>query len=166
MGRAANFRFLDAFWGKVDVRGPDECWEWRGARYHDNYGAFNVRRGDGSKTQMRAHALALTLAGAEDGAGRYALHHCDNPPCCNPRHLYWGDQRRNIADMDRRGRANRPILRGEQSPRAKLTEAAVRKIRTLYATGAISQQTLADLHGVDQTIISDVVRRVTWKHVP
>ena len=38
----------------------------------------------------------LTHSGLKPGSGFY---HCDNPPCCNPRHLYVGDHRQNIRDM-------------------------------------------------------------------
>jgi hypothetical protein len=34
-----------------------------------------------------------------------ALHHCDNPPCFNPAHIYVGSQGANVADMVKRGRA-------------------------------------------------------------
>lgn len=156
--------FLESFWKKVDVRGPDECWVWLAARYHDDYGLVGIRN-QGRSTTMRAHALSLILATGEDANGRFALHRCDNPPCCNPAHLYWGDQKRNIADMDQRGRGRRPVHRGATHPRAKLTDDNVRYIRGRYATGAVSQQALADEFGVHQTIVSDIVRRVTWRHL-
>lgn len=157
-------RNLDRFWAKVDVRGPDECWEWKAGRYHDNYGMLGVQN-QGHLTTMRAHVFALILATAEDAWGRYCLHTCDNPPCCNPAHLYWGTQRQNIADMDRRGRSNRPIVRGEQNSNARLTEADVRAIRAAYATGRFSQQKLGNSYGVSQAVISGIVRNKAWTHV-
>jgi hypothetical protein len=41
----------------------------------------------------------------------YVLHHCDNPPCCNPLHLYAGTQRQNIHDAIARGRFSPPPRR-------------------------------------------------------
>lgn len=38
--------FLDRFWSKVDVRGPDDCWEWRGARNLKGYGTMTYPSAD------------------------------------------------------------------------------------------------------------------------
>lgn len=165
--------FLDAFWEKVDDSDPDVCWPWTAARYHDDYGMLNYRS-PLRKGTMRAHAFALTLATGEDANGRFALHSCDNPPCCNPAHLRWGNQKDNIADADLRGRTRRPVFRGEVHPRAKLTDDDVRAIRAEYALSprgrgpssrGVSQQELATRYGVSQFGISQVVRGKTWRHV-
>jgi hypothetical protein len=34
----------------------------------------------------------------------FVLHHCDNPPCINPDHLYIGTKKDNTQDMTARGR--------------------------------------------------------------
>lgn len=166
--------FLDAFWEKVEVGGPDDCWEWTAARYHDDYGALGIRN-QGRSTTMRAHAMALVLATSEDAGGRFALHHCDNPPCCNPAHLYWGDQKQNVADADARGRSRRPILRGQEHGAAKLTEDDVRAIRAAYENArgrgnwkgapGVSQEELAARYGISQYAISRIVRRKSWSHL-
>lgn len=54
---------------------------------------------------------------------------------------------------------------GESNPRAKLTENKVREIRSLYATKQWLQKDLAEIFGVDQTIINSIVLRKIWKHV-
>lgn len=56
------------------------------------------------------------------------------------------------------------LARGEKSPNHKLTNDGVIEIRRRYKNG-ITQVQLAKIYGVNQTIISDVVRRVTWKHI-
>lgn len=159
-------RSLDRFWSKVDVRGPEDCWEWKKARYHDDYGMLGLTKSDGRKGTMRAHAFALVLATGEDQGGRFALHTCDNPPCCNPAHLYWGNQKRNIKDMDDRGRGRRPILPGSTNGRSKLTEQDVVHVRGAYATGMVSQRDLAAHYGVTQMVVSFAIRGLTWSHVP
>lgn len=155
--------FLDAYWEKVDVRGPDDCWEWTAARYHDDYGVLGIRKPKGGRTTMRAHAMALILATGEDAGDRFGLHSCDNPPCCNARHLRWDDQKRNVADaLDRQRRAR---WDGEYNPRAKLTEQDVCHLRAAYASGMVFQRDLAYHYGVAQSIVSAVVTRKLWSHV-
>jgi hypothetical protein len=84
----------ERFWLKVDKRGPDECWLWRGAVYADGYGAFFCHSKD-----VRAHRLAWALAnGREVPSGLVICHRCDNPPCCNPAHLWAGTQSENLRD--------------------------------------------------------------------
>lgn len=158
--------FLAAFWEKVDDSGgPDACWPWTAACYPDDYGMLGIRRPNGGRTTMRAHVMALILATGEDANGRFGLHSCDNPPCCNAAHLRWGTQKQNIADMDARERGRRPIHRGVSNPKAKLTEDEVRAIRARYKAGGVTQQTLADQYGVSQFVVSLIVRRKSWAHV-
>jgi len=94
--------------------------------------------------------------------GLWVCHRCDNPPCCNPSHLFLGTAADNIHDMHAKGRARSNPPRGEVHVRAKLTEAKVRAIR------ADSTRPLADLaaeHGVNYRTISAVRSGLIWRHV-
>jgi ribosome-binding protein aMBF1 (putative translation factor) len=115
---------------------------------------------------VKSNRMAWRLAnGAEIPVGMSVCHHCDNPPCCNPAHLFLGSHRENMADRDAKGRqACNPGRRGETSPAAKLTEADVLAIRRRYAGGGISQAALASEYGVAQSTISKITRRVRWEH--
>jgi hypothetical protein len=53
---------------------------------------------------IRASRFALELDGRPVGPNQMACHHCDNPRCVNPAHLYVGDAKTNAMDMVRRGR--------------------------------------------------------------
>lgn len=161
----------ERFWPKVDRRGPDDCWEWNARRGRRGYGQFVVDRGGERWKTEPAHRIAWELIHGPIPEGLFVCHHCDNPPCCNPAHLFLGSPKDNSADRDRKGRGipwDTPPARrsrGERHPRARLTETDVRAIRSEYAAGGISQQALADRFGIAQTAISHVVRRTTWAHI-
>jgi hypothetical protein len=84
-------------------------------------------------------------------------HHCDNPPCINPAHLFLGTHADNVADMDRKGRRRHMNGFGEQAHHVKLTDAQVAEIRRRYATGSETQAELADAFGVGQSQIWRIV---------
>lgn len=92
--------------------------------------------------------------------GAVARHTCDNPRCCNPRHLEWGTQGDNVTDMARRRRA----ARGERAGNAKLTEVQVRELRQLGAQGW-SQRQLGERYGISAVAAGLILRRKTWAHV-
>lgn len=96
---------IAAFWSRVDKSaGPDACWLWTGPRNHSGYGLLQW---DG-KTST-AHRVAKRLSRVQRiPEKRFVCHKCDNPPCCNPAHLYIGDARSNARDASRRGRLEAP----------------------------------------------------------
>jgi hypothetical protein len=90
---------MDRFWSKVDKRHWKQCWEWRAARDSWGYGSFWI---DGSS--VMASRLSLVLSTGQNPPDKVACHKCDNPPCCNPHHLFWGTQSENMQDMIAKGR--------------------------------------------------------------
>lgn len=84
------------FYDRVKVQGINECWPWMG-RMWNGYGLMEI---DGR--QIKAHRLALFLETGVDPAPLYACHHCDNPRCCNPKHLYKGSHADNMRDYQER----------------------------------------------------------------
>lgn len=88
------------FWSKVAIKSSDQCWNWKAGKDKKGYGIFW-----NSGNKVRAHRFAFEVA--QIGfipEGMNILHKCDNPSCCNPRHLYAGTQFDNVRDMDTRGR--------------------------------------------------------------
>jgi len=63
----------------------------------------------------------------------YVCHRCDNPPCCNPAHLFLGTAADNVHDMVAKGRDARPI--GADHPNARLSAEQANEIRSLRADG-------------------------------
>lgn len=95
--REALYRFGE----HLDISaGPNGCWIWTGARFKSGYGQLMIR-----PKHYRAHRyLVCLILGEELERDLLVLHRCHNPPCCNPRHLYIGDQKDNMRDMHEAGR--------------------------------------------------------------
>lgn len=71
-----------------------------GSRTVKGYGQL---KGDGSAL-VRAHRAAWTVTFGPIPEGVYVLHSCDNPPCCNPHHLWLGTALDNTRDIIAKGR--------------------------------------------------------------
>ena len=135
------------------------CWNWQGARReNDGYG----QRWKDGKLQ-HVHRLAWEEKNGPIPDGLCALHHCDNPQCANPDHIFLGTRADNNADKERKGRARH--ARGERCGAAKLTEADVRTIRATHDRGGVTCAALAKEYKVSAVLISMVVRRVAWRHI-
>lgn len=143
-GRSRNHPRL---FGRFDeTGGPKACWPWLGARDRDGYG---IVRG-----QVRAHRLAWEWAHNAKAEGLVIRHTCDNPACCNPRHLVSGSHADNVADQVARGRT----ARGSRNGRSALAEFAVIAI-------FLSQKPTRDLaaaYNVDESSIRAIKTGRTW----
>ena len=91
---------------------------------------------------------------------------------CNPvdnrvDNLEWVSRAENMKHAHRHGRCHPvpPVLRGEQNGYSKLTEAGVRQIRHLYASGSHNHTELGTMFGVHKGTIRKVVIHQTWAHV-
>jgi hypothetical protein len=93
-------RIEERFWSKVERRGPDECWPWKGARGRRGYGQFWL---DGKK-RVATQVSWEFEHGRAFPDGLHACHHCDNPPCVNPRHIFPATHSENLRDAYRKGR--------------------------------------------------------------
>jgi hypothetical protein len=154
---------LERFWSKVDVRDPDECWEWQAARVRQGYGRFWIGGHEG--WNIRAHRFAYELVIGEIPWGLDVCHSCDNPPCVNPAHLWVGTKKDNALDMVRKGRAWKPTWAGEGAPGAKLTWEQVREIRALAKTTGLTRRELGALYGVAGNTVSMIVHGQIWKEL-
>lgn len=148
------------FWSKVDKDGsvpmdrPDlgPCWVWTGAaKSHGGYGEFWVNAVRG---KVSAHTYSLELSTGEPPGMRDGCHHCDNPPCVRPSHLFYGTRAENMRDAAIKGRLGRHS--------AILTSEEVVEIREAYAANGWSLP-LAERYGISQSAVLAVVRGRLWK---
>lgn len=173
-------------WSTIRTGTMSECWEWAGSRVSTNYGQvkYNGR-------PWRAHRLIWTFVFGEIPAGMHICHHCDNPPCCNPFHLFLGTPGDNVRDAMRKGRLvkgethpfyknppphiigdNNPsrrmperLARGERQGSAVLKELDIPIIRERRSNGEFFTTIAAD-YGVTPKTIENVVTKHTWAHIP
>jgi hypothetical protein len=145
------------------------CWVWTG----DCFSGTGYGRvwSPTHKARFLAHRIAAVIWLDFELTSRLCvLHHCDNPPCFNPTHLFAGTKKENTRDMMAKGRDRfggpQP---GERNGRSILTATAVREIRQqtdpyrrvpngLYAE-------LAESYGVSVILVRRVAKRKCWKHV-
>jgi hypothetical protein len=89
-----------SFWNNVAISHFDDCWLWKAATNRKGYGLISL-----NGKLRRAHRIAYELTYGPAPKGLLVLHHCDNPSCCNPTHLFVGTAANNTEDMIAKGRA-------------------------------------------------------------
>ena len=145
----------ERFWRYVDK--SSECWIWLNSRTATGYGRpfFRGRR-------IRAHRASWELHYGDIPNASHVLHHCDNPPCVRPQHLFLGTPKDNFDDMISKGRTTIDFVRG---PKAKLTEDQVRAIKALCTTGKHMYKEIAKLYNLHPSSVSAIARGVTWSRL-
>jgi len=132
------------FWQNVEK--GISCWVWKGPLQNSGYGRVG---------SVLAHRFSWILHYGSVPKEKCVLHHCDNPPCVNPTHLFLGTHKDNGEDR---------AIKGRTKTHKRLTEAQVKQIRLRYAQGE-KQHGLAREFKVAQMTISKLVRYETWKKV-
>ena len=156
-----SWRFQRRFWEKVDTSNATlfSCWNWRGGPI-EGYGQIRLDYPGGL---VRSHRVAYELFISPILPGKLVCHHCDNPRCVNPCHLFLGTIQDNMNDRNQKGRTAH--LLGELNGEAKLNASQVLEIRHKYAQGNITYRVLAQKYGLSFGHIGDIVKRKAWRHL-
>lgn len=133
------------------------CWEWKAGKQTKGYGSFWT-----SEKTLLAHRFSYQMYVGEIPDGLCVCHHCDNPLCVNPAHLFLGTNTDNIHDCMDKGRCVRAF--GEKHWNTKLTEEQVKTIKARRNNGERGID-LAKEFGVSQPHICDIVHDRYWKNL-
>jgi len=148
-----------SFRAKTLIYGDDECWEWRSGRHWKGYGMMTTVSGK----VMYAHRISWNLHRGEIPGKLMVLHHCDNPGCVNPKHLFLGTGKDNADDMDKKGR--RVISRGEKNGNSIHTEEFIKAVRAARENEGLGYKRLAKRFGLIPSYVRSIVLRHVWKHI-
>jgi hypothetical protein len=144
------------FWSRVAITAnPDKCWEWQAFRGPKGYGQVYV---NGKHCRSSRAAWYYTYGKFPE---LFLLHSCDNPPCCNPKHLREGTPKDNADDRNSRNRHTH----GASHALAKLTDTDVLAIRRDFNPRVVTIRALARKYGVKGGTITSILSRRTWKHI-
>ena len=148
----------DRFFAKIEKSA--NCWIWKGAINSTGYGTFFL-----SLKNIPAHRASWIIHNGDIPKNMEVCHHCDNPICVNPGHLFIGTHGDNMRDMQKKGRRKPSRMVGAINPMSVLSKEDVENIRDIYSLGGLTQKQIGAYFGVKQTTISAIVNRVNWGHL-
>lgn len=139
------------------------CWEWTRNHVGRNVNGrgYGIQVVDG-KPILVHRLIAHIFLDFDINSNLCVCHHCDNPICFNPDHLFIGTIQDNIDDRERKGRNKIP--RGSKQGSSKLKEKDVFEIKQMLREGK-RQWEIAEMYGVTRTCITWINTRVNWKHI-
>ncbi len=150
-------RLKDSFERYV-LRKEDGCWDWKGSK-SKKYGSLQY---GGKYKSISAHQASWIIHNGPIPKGMFICHHCDNPRCTRPDHLFIGSPQDNVLDMINKGR--NVTLCGEAAPGSKLLEKEVILIKYMLDNGT-SLTDIAKEFNVHIATIWDIKHKRTWRHI-
>ena len=152
----------EKFWRYVQK--TDSCWNWVGGIDKDKYGTIMTCKAEGKIHRKRAHRVSWEIHNGQIPDRLWVLHHCDNPSCVNPEHLFLGTPKDNTQDMIRKGRHGKTGCRGENHRNVKLNWEKVNQIRQLFSTGKFTKRDLGKMFNIGDRQIGYIVRFEMWRN--
>lgn len=139
---------------------PNGCWEYSGAKDADGYGMFWY---DG-KTRGAHQFSARYLGNFVVNKGQQICHSCDNPPCCNPAHLFIGTTQQNTADRHFKGRS----VKGSRVGTSVYNESIIKAVKNAYKTRTHYRGIIKDISrefNVSYGVVWYACKRNAWPHI-
>lgn len=142
---------------EVLASNSSECIIWPFSRANNGRGQLTVN----GRAMCAARAMCELAHGPAPADRPLATHTCGGgrKACVNPRHLRWGSYQDNSDDKFFHG----TVQIGEAHHQAKLTEEAVRAIRSMPQP--FNHAAVAASYGVSPSTVRAILRRKTWLHV-
>lgn len=141
---------------------PNGCWvcDTSSAITEHGYREVAIDRHVNGKFRDYVHRLSYEHFKGPIPNGLMVCHSCDNPPCCNPKHLFSGTRADNVRDMFTKGRGHQ----GENHAYAKLTEEQVLEIYALWDDG-VQQTAIAKQYKLHKHYVSLILNGRRWKNL-
>ena len=130
------------------------CWEFNGRKNNGGYGSICFG-GEKIKKDLMVHKLVYKHMKGDIPKGLCVCHSCDNPPCCNPEHLFLGTNEDNIKDSVSKNRHSMYKKYGEKTPYHKLTS---KQVEEILQDGRPYKEIIKD-YGVVKSTISSIKNR-------
>jgi len=151
-----QIRFLH----KVIYDPVTECWTWIGSKYRFGYGHFRRKIND-KWVMYKAHRYAYEFYNGAIPNGALVCHHCDNPGCVNPKHLFSGTYKDNVDDMFNKGRRGKVFRNPKHNLLSKDIADEIRYLKV--ANPNMKLKELATKFNTSMTQISRILNNKIWK---
>lgn len=107
----------------------NNCIVWNGPKAGSGYGVLSI-----NKRNYYVHRLSYRMFKGRVPNNMFVCHHCDNPSCYNPEHLFLGTPKDNVTDMIKKGRA-RSVPKGEYKGKRSYTKEQYAEMRRMKNIG-------------------------------